>query len=446
MRLLDTKTRYFDQDTFQVPKLNNTWGCMVDFLDAALVYGSPSQPILGITVTEDVKEPELYWLFNVQLNSGHGFKANLSVVEILNANIPTFNKVYRVQEITDTSITLAVLKTEYPTKPLDLVYVDGVEIKTKALGYEKIFEAPQKAVYKVTTASGKFCYLRVDNSCPTGWDPSWAKFSRISMYEDMRNIDDYQYRIGIKKAPAYRDDYTRVEDKVYNIWVGTNDTSSGSQFYLKRSPNGPNLNSIIIGDSSTFYFHRELITTYGVNVRDETYAFGSYIKHYYKEDHLPFILRCSQLEGVNSETTLLYNRSSGIHRDRDWCNHTFSTEESKIYETPSSDRFALWLTDSFKSGRDTRVNFIPYKNELPFNLIDFELRFFRPNNVVLEGRYRGLKGMMNNFQDYLANKPTNYTVFSKNLKELYLTLPCREYFDGINTDCFAIDLKDWEDT
>ena len=440
MRLLDTKTRYFDQDTFQVPKLNNTWGCMVDFLDAALVYGSPSQPILGITVTEDVKEPELYWLFNVQLNSGHGFKANLSVVEILNANIPTFNKVYRVQEITDTSITLAVLKTEYPTKPLDLVYVNGVEIKTKALGYEKVFEGFQKAVYKVTTKDDKYCYLRVDNSCPEGHDPSWAKFSRLSMLSEMDSIEDYRFRLGRSKAPAYLDDYNRTEENIYDVWFSTRYYES-QYFYFQRAPNRPTQKFyMLVGDSETFYLMIDSLRDYHNTQEDNTYVFGKYTKLIYKEDSLPFLLRCSRRDSMTSANFVDYTNYASLTRDRTIGRHTFKTEVEDIFTTSTSQSWALWLNDSFHSGVNTRVNFKPYKNELNINLVDMNLRFYRDSNVVLEGRLRGLKHIIGNLQDFPAKAPEHYSIFLQDNKH-YIRVPDRDYYEQAS---YAMLLNDWE--
>ena len=441
MRLLDTGTKYFDINSYNVPKLNNTWGCMVDFLDAALVYGSPSQPILGITVTEDVKEPELYWLFNVQLNSGHGFKANLSVVEILNANIPTFNKVYRVQEITNTSITLAVLKTEYPTKPLDLVYVNGVEIKTKALGYEKVFEGFQKAVYKVTTKDDKYCYLRVDNSCPNGHDPSWSKFSRVSMMSEIDEIDDYRFRLGRQKAPAYVGDYNKTEENIYDVWFNTR-YYNDRYLYFQVAPNRPTQRHYhIIGDSETFYLFIDAVRDYSSGrEEDTTYIFGKYTKLIYKEDPTPFILKCNRRDSETSAYFVDYNNYGNMTRDRNISKHTFKTDFEDIFTTSTSDSYALWLNDSFHSGVNTRLSFKPYKNELNINLIEMNLRFFRDNNTVLEGRYRGLKAFMCNLQDYPSLTPDYQTTFVQD-KTYYLRVSDRDYHEQAS---YAVQLNDWE--
>lgn len=444
MRLLDTNVKYFDTNSYGVPKLKNSWGSIIEFLDAALVDGSESIKIISLSTTEEITPDKSYWLTTLRLQEGHNLKENLSVIEITGASDPILNGIHRVQSVSVNTAVIALDKDLVLEKPLDSQEEDLVSLRLPPLGYQKVFSEPEKAVYKVTTKDDKFCYLRVDNSCPKGYDPTWAKIARVSMYEDLRHIDDYKLRLGIKKAPAYSEDYNRTEENVYNTWIGTND-SDASGFNLHRIPNRENRNSIIIGDSSTFYFHRELLTYNGSYGRDELYTFGKYKKYCYKEDPLPFILRSSQSEGVNSYYTVSYNRYSSIQRDSDWDNHTFNTDENKIYEIPKSNRFALWLTTSFRSSRDTRVSFLPYKNELPFNLVNMDLRFFRLNNTVLEGRYRGLKAIMNNLQDYPGHVPLHYSVFKKDESKYYLVMPCREYHDTTLIDSLLISLENWSD-
>lgn len=47
-RLLDTDTRYFDEEVPGIPTLINQWGAMINILDFCLVEGSPEKPVLSI--------------------------------------------------------------------------------------------------------------------------------------------------------------------------------------------------------------------------------------------------------------------------------------------------------------------------------------------------------------------------------------------------------------
>ena len=440
MRLLDISTKYFDNETFGVPKMENNWGSMIDLFDATLVLGSASQDILQIDSIEDPLYPEKYWLATLVLNTTHNFKANLSVIKITDCSVPVYNDTFRVQTITSNSITIAFDKSVVIKKPENVSYTYGMKLTTPPLGFEKVFSGPQKAVYKVKTKSDKYCYLRVDNSCPSDHDPSWSKFSRVSMFEDIKDIEDYKFRPERKKSPAFLDDYNRVEESIQNVWMGTRWYST-NYHYFQNPPNTPNKKYILIGDSSTLYFHIEKIVDYNDDQyrRDETYVFGEYIKYIYKEDPLPFILRTTQREHATSGVFYYHQNYTSLTRDRDIDNHTFNTDSHRIFEIPYSHRFALWLTDSFRSGGDTRVNFKPYKNEINLNLTDMELRFFRTDNVVLEGRYRGLKAIMCNITDYPAKAPRYYEIF-KDKAHTYIHIPDR---DRSSLGSFAIKLNDW---
>ena len=412
-RLLDTEVRYFDRETYNIPQIGNEWGSIVNFLDVTLAHGTEDQDILSITTKEDVNNLDKYWLATLVLNPGHGFKENLSVVELKNSPDTEYNNIFRVQGVTERTITIAFLKEDYPEKPKDVFEVSGITINQPPLGFKKVFSEPEKAVYKVVTEDLKTCYLRVDNSCPQGHDPTHAKFARVSMFEHMENIDDYHYKRNRKKCPVYVEDEDRVEEGVYQVWFSTR--YSSSYVHSRTAPNRGNDHIHLIGDSSTFYLYIKNIWTEGQGY-DEVYCFGKYEKFCYLEDPLPFILRTSKAESKGSHIFSHYARYQSIVRDRDWCNNTFSTEPENMLYSNNSDSFALLLNDNYLSGFSTRVSFKPYQNELPFNISDLDLRFFRPGNTVLEGKYRGAKMILNNLRDNWGLDPSQLKVFNRNDK------------------------------
>lgn len=441
MRLLETGTKYFDINSYNVPKLDNTWGCMIDFFDTVLVNGSESQEILSITIQEDLKYPDLYWIATLTINPGHGFKENCSVIKISDSSSPDYNNLFRVQEVTDNTLNIAFSKTEYPIKPSAVDYTFGMTLTLPPLGYEKVFSGEQKAVYKVTTKEDKYCYLRVDNSCPEGHDPSWAKFSRLSMLSEIDSIEDYRFRLGRSKAPAYLDDYNRTEENIYDVWFSTR-YYNNRYFYFKQASNRPTQKFYMLaGDSETFYLMIDSLRDYSnTTEEDNTYVFGKYTKLIYKEDSLPFLLRCSRRDSETSDNFVDYANYASLTRDRTIGRHTFKTEVEDIFTTSTSQSWALWLNDSFHSGVNTRVNFKPYKNELNINLVDMNLRFYRDSNVVLEGRLRGLKHIIGNLQDFPAKAPAHYSIFLQDNKH-YIRVPDRDYYEQAS---YALLLNDWE--
>ena len=441
MRLLETGTKYFDINSYNVPKLDNTWGCMINFFDTVLVNGSESQEILSITIQEDIKYPDLYWIATLTVNTGHGFKENCSVISISECLSPAYNNTFRVQEVTKTTINIAFSKLEYPVKPPSVDYTFGMTLTLPPLGYEKVFAEDQKAVYKLSTKDDKYCYLRVDNSCPKGHDPSWAKFSRISMFSEVYSIEDYIYRLGRSKAPAYLADYNKTEENIYDVWFSTR-YYNGNYFYFQRSSNRPTQKFYMLaGDSETFYLMIDSLRDADDSTQeDTTYTFGRYTKLIYKEDSLPFLLRCSRRGSETSDNFVDYSNYASLTRDRSIGRHTFKTDAEDIFTTSTSQSWALWLNDSFHSGVNSRVNFKPYKNELNINLVDMNLRFFRDSNTVLEGRLRGVKTIICNLQDFPEKAPENYGIFLQDNKH-YMRVPDRDYYEQAS---YALLLNDWE--
>lgn len=264
-RLLDTNVRYFDNNV-TTAQLKNEWGSLVKVLDEVLITGCNEQDILSIITIQD-PEDDRYWLSTVTLNTNHKFEKDIHVVEITGASDSNFNTVFRVQDVGENFIKIAFDKTKVSSKPSD-VTTSGVKIKLAPLGYVKTYSDTNKAIYK--TGSGNTCYLRVDDSCPVGYDPTWTKFARVGIYSDIINFDDIQPRPGRLKAPYYPEDPLRNE-----IPKGSGVTGfygEAKWYYAVRSDswnpvetdevdNNDSAPFQVIGDNKTFYLFNSLWNT-----------------------------------------------------------------------------------------------------------------------------------------------------------------------------------------
>lgn len=286
MRLLDTDVRYFDDETPGIPPLINEWGATVALLDACLVTGSLPQEVRSISSKES---EDGFWLTTLLLSEDHGFKKELSVVLLSGCEDPVYNTVHRVQEVSSNSITIAFDMTIVVDKPRDSSGgFLGMEVRHAPLGYVKAFEDDNKAVYKIKDVSGRTCYLRVDNSCPSGYDLTWGKFARVSILDSMDYIDDYRYRAGRLKAPSIKEDFNRAEESKGLGKTGKYGSSKWYQrldyesnyFYEYKVPKstGPGKWNLI-GDSRTFYYLPAFFDNTSTSIRQEFkagYCFGEY--------------------------------------------------------------------------------------------------------------------------------------------------------------------------
>lgn len=419
-RLLDTNTRYFDQDSFEIPKLTNTWGAMINTLDCTLVTGTSKQPVLLVTQEEE----DLYWIFILTVNEGHGFKENLSVVNVQESSLGLLNGLHRVQKVNKNQVILAILKND-STLPEPILDTTGMTIKLEPLGYEKVLEDTQKGVYKTSNVLAKKAYLRVDNSCPEGYDPSWAKFSRISVFSDIRDMEDYQFRLGRLKIPCWIDNYTKSENDRVSVWFNSRSRSYAHIFNIEQISSLADVaNFYIIGDDKTFYIYiKEINFTSSANYSDCIYTFGEYEKYMYKEDPLPFILYTSSK--YDNTNYMYYSPSTQFSRDFTTGKYIFNADFNYNFTTQYHQNWSFWLDENFLSASNTKINFKPFKNEMTYNLFPKIIKCHRENNVVMEGCLRGIYDFMCNLNDTPEATPSHLEIIKSDT--LYLTTTARDY-------------------
>ena len=441
-RLLDTNVRYFDNNV-TTAQLKNEWGSIVKVLDEVLVYGSNEQNILSITTVEDVQDSR-YWVSTVLLNENHKFEKDIHIVEITNSAENTYNRLFRVQDVGSNFIKIAFDKTKTPNKPTDVTST-GVKIKLAPLGYVKTYSDTNKAIYK--TGSGNTCYLRVDDSCPVGYDPTWTKFARVGIYSDINNFDDIQPRPGRLKAPYYPEDPFRNEipegsgvsgfygEAKWYYAVRSNSSNPAETDVVDTSTNAP---FQVIGDNRTFYLFNCLFnTTYGGGWQDVGRCFGEYVNLDNPNDPNNHILCSHEWYGAANSSSDYYGNSSLAYYDANpsrWeTRNTFSRLNSTwgkyILNNISNNSMDSHVKVAFMaamqgnlSGRETGISFNQFRQKI--NFISVYLRAFYRDNTVLLGKMRGYYFIGNNLQDSPNFIPKHKSVlddFSQNKKFILLT-------------------------
>ena len=436
-RLLDTNTRFFDQNSFNTPKMTNKWGAMIDVLDFALVNGSLPQEVLYTSLEEE----EFYWLYKLTLNSNHGFKKHLSVVNISESSEIKLNGLHRIQEVVGDTVTVALDKKTVKDRPSDILETLGMLIKLEPLGYSKAFEGFQKAVYKSSDTTAKEAFLRVDNSCPeTNYDPSWAKFSRVSMFSEIDDIDDYQFRLGRLKDPCWGDNYNAAEDNRSDVWFNTRSAQHAHSFPVDYTNTLRDVNEFyIIGDSKTFYiFIKEILLHTPTVLSDAIYCFGEFTKYMFKEDPHPFLLQTA----VKYDNTNYHFHSPSTHFSKDTVSgkYIFNSDFNYNFTSQTHQNWVFWLNESFLSGQNTRINFKMFKNELAYNLFPKNIKTHRQDVIIMEGCLRGIYDFMCNLMDTPEYAPLHLEIIE--VDTLYLTTNARDY--SMQNIKYAFKLSNWE--
>ena len=472
-RLLDTNVRFFgNEDT--VAQLENEFGAMIKVLDEVLVNGSTPINVVMIRTVEDPEDSN-YWLSTVTLAKNHTYKASLSVVQIEGCSEGVYNNIFRIQSITDNTVTIAFDKSKVPDKPNDVLDASGTKIKLPPLGYEKTYQATNKAAYKTKNPLANKCYLRVDDSQHEGYDSNWLKRALVSIYSDLKNIDDYVPRVGRLKAPhditdpLMNEEPNKIQDGTrfgVSKWIYTsNYYYNGWQEDYGNNGHGK-VPFEIIGDDRTFYlfvtvpsfYYRDIPFTVG-------YVFGEYEDVVSDNNIYNFMLGSHLLNNIatnyntGGDNVTYYSNNPGDVEggnafSRGFNNHgkfmlndraTHSTEDNSlryVYGIPSKNDFV--------SGRDTMVSY--YKDNTTFNLVKPSIFSENWDVTVREfkGFARGYYVVGNNLQEYMPKYPSHREIFEgikRHPEKTFVLLTCTQSWssddDQKQNSRIAFELNNW---
>lgn len=257
------KIRWFHFENFEAPEINNTWGHLVDMLDACLVNGFGTQSATSLTVTDGVGL--------LTFPSFHKYK-QFQVIEISGAANPDLNAEFRIMGITDTTVEFLV---DIP----DQTDSGTLSCRLPPLGWSMPFSGIQKRVYQAKNTILNPVFLRVDNSRGANYGASYAKFAKVGILNSCTDIDDLT---GVQapfdpSSPNKNWSETGSGSSVVSGWLkwqyATHESSATSNsFYESEGATAGIRDWVLIGDDANFYF---VIKTTVNTILEIPYGFGS---------------------------------------------------------------------------------------------------------------------------------------------------------------------------
>ena len=278
-------TKFYYNTMQGSPDLEAEWGSLNDVLKTVLTGdGFNPQNASGVELVEGGAK--------IILALNHGF-IKYQVVSVTGADNEDFNKEYRVKLVTDTYI---VVNSDIST-PI----TGSIVVKTPSMGWTEKFTGEHKSVYQPKDTIKNPFLLRVDNSCPVGFNTTWAKFARVTICDGMLDIDNFGDNA---KAPCSVEDFDTNEkgngvtgtNGIYG-WAkwyhGVDDSSSGNYLYESRPTgikSGYKLNwSIVCDDSSLYLIVKIADYEYDTATQDVLYTFTN-VKSYNTNDNFNGLL------------------------------------------------------------------------------------------------------------------------------------------------------------
>lgn len=155
-------------------------GSLIALLKAILVTGFGAQALSSAGYDSAAAT------ITLTLPSGHAYLKD-SIIEVSGANEFGFNGEFRVRSVTSTKVILGLDNGT----PVAANATGTLMIKIPSLGWKVLLE--DAANYKIIfeKASGTPIKLMVDNSAWSGWNAQYAFLAKVSMVEDVVDINTY---------------------------------------------------------------------------------------------------------------------------------------------------------------------------------------------------------------------------------------------------------------
>lgn len=242
---MNTSVRWMHSGMQGAPVLDNNWGDLTAMLRACCVTGFNVRPIQSITC-QGTKA-------TIQC-AGHGYVEH-QVVQIENATPEGYNGAHRVVSVEGANTLTIELESELPEA--QAAPGQTLQMRTAPLGWESLFDdGGQKLVLRSADLQSTRNVLRVDDSCPAGYTTTWAKFGRVTMAQNMSDLDTF---VGAR-APFDPSDPSKNEVPKgsgssmragwYKWYYAAYNASSFNEY--NAPSNGPRA-WWLVGDGRTFY-------------------------------------------------------------------------------------------------------------------------------------------------------------------------------------------------
>ena len=172
-----TDIKFYVHTNTNAPQLQNSYGCMIDVLDACLVNGFGSQTISTLTASGT--------MVTATFGSAHNFM-QYQVIKITGSNQAEFKGEHRILTVPNAnSITF-----QLATVPSVTTATGTISCSLPNLGWEKPFSATGKAAYRSgDSLLPQRPYLRVIDALDPLYNSAYSKYAKVGIVENMTDID-----------------------------------------------------------------------------------------------------------------------------------------------------------------------------------------------------------------------------------------------------------------
>ena len=325
--------KWFSSTMTGIPVINVTYGDTVTLLDAVLVNGFNPQTITSLTRVDTTATATA---------NGHGYLVD-QVISISGSDQPVYNGEFRVTSITANTFTFEV--TGSPITPA----TGSMTAKAAPLGFEIAFTGTNKRVYRSKNPLSNRPYLRVDNSLDPAWTSTYALLSKVTVAENMTDIDTFQ---GVRAPydpsfPTKNETVRGTEDAAINGWYKWYQAISGVGSTLVTNPSSGSWPTewMIFGDDRGFLFFNHYFKNNQYSFGRSVYGFGDFESFKQGDGYNYFLLASESYQAANNSVHPAQGNEFGISH-----NYTGKVLPRDYTGVGNNCRFALFSLNFSSTG------------------------------------------------------------------------------------------------
>lgn len=167
--MTNTHLKWYSSANLYAPKLDNTFGAVVNLLKKCLIEGFGEVYSSNVSFKQD--------LLTITFEQAHGFLQH-QLIELSGTGYTAVDGIRRVTEVVDSNTVVVQLN-----EIVAITLTETIIAKLPPLGWEQLYDNENRAVFKTTAFEGPNHCLFVQNNLPTGYSASWLKYANLGLAE-----------------------------------------------------------------------------------------------------------------------------------------------------------------------------------------------------------------------------------------------------------------------
>lgn len=378
----ESSVQFICSDNLSAPVVTDSWGSLISALNTALTLGLSLPSVNAVSIDNGVMK--------ITFSAVHKLKL-FQVVNLTGFTPESLNGKWRIIGVEDNqSISIDCNAT---------VVSSVGSVNVPALGYDKVFEGTNKAVYRCKDATKQYRpFLRFDCSQPSNYATTTAKFARVGLMTECTSIDDVTSGTVLPFDSAKPDENWvsagsgTAATTFWSKWVYSEDRlSSATPTATFQFATTGNKKWTIVGDDQAFYLI--IASSNNAPMYKQVYGIGVYDK--LRPTEFPYFIGCVPFRGTLADNTYInnavYPAGQGLYPWRGWIYGATSSTQATDCNGEVTSRVLV----TNKNG-NTEYSGTQFGKDTPYATVDGPTLTDQYVTSGYRGKFKHIKHSLNN--------------------------------------------------